>query len=156
MFLNLLKFILGFVLAIAILTGSGVAVALYFMNRSFIPPAKPVFANDRPSLQAETPPVTEVNNTSAPTPTPTPEPTPTPTPTPTDTLPPGAYRGRVTWPEGLIVRDNPSMDGQRIGGVAVNEELIVLEDSQDQRWQKIRTAGDQEGWVRIGNTQRVE
>ncbi|MBE9197741.1 MULTISPECIES: SH3 domain-containing protein [unclassified Nodularia (in: cyanobacteria)] len=156
MFFNVLKFILGFVLAIAILTGSGVAVALYFINRTFIPPAKPLFANDSPSLQAQAPEGTEVKTTSTPTPKPTPTPAPTPTPTPTDTLPPGAYRGLVTWPEGLSVRSQPSMDAERIAGVAINEELIVLEESQDKSWQKIRTQGEQEGWIKIGNIQRVE
>ncbi|MDB9530752.1 SH3 domain-containing protein, partial [Nodularia spumigena CS-1038] len=75
---------------------------------------------------------------------------------PTDTLPPGAYRGRVTWPEGLSVRVEPSMDAERIAGVGVNEELIVLEESQDKNWQKIRTQGEQEGWIKIGNTERLE
>ncbi|HYW20129.1 MAG TPA: SH3 domain-containing protein [Nodularia sp. (in: cyanobacteria)] len=152
MFSNLLKFILGVILAIAILTGSGVAVALYFMNRTFIPPAKPLFANDSPSLPETSPPATQVNNTSTPKPTPK----PTPTETSTETLPPGAYRGLVTWADGLSVRSEPSLDAERIAGVAINEEVIVLENSQDQRWQKIRTQGELEGWIRIGNIQRVE
>ncbi|WP_414548624.1 SH3 domain-containing protein [Anabaena sp. CCY 0017] len=150
MFTNLLKFILGVILAIAILTGSGVAVALYFMNRAFMPPPKPLFANDTPALKEEAPPATEVSSAS------TPKPTPTPTPTPTDELPPGAYQGRVTWPQGLSVRAEPNMDAERVAGVGANEEVIVLEESQDKNWQKIRTAGKQEGWVKIGNTERVE
>lgn len=155
---GLLKFILGVFLAIAVLLGSGVAVALYFMNRSATPPPKPLFANDSPAVRNEAPPATEVKATPAASPTPTSEPTPESTPTPTETpetLPPGAYRGRVTWPQGLIVRDQPNLDGERIAGVAVNEEIIILEESQDKNWQKIRTQGEQEGWVRRGNTEKV-
>ncbi|MDB9446173.1 SH3 domain-containing protein [Anabaena sp. CS-542/02] len=149
---NLLKLILGFVMAIAILIGSGVTVAFYFINRNLIPPPKPIFANDGTSLPQEAPQTTEVNIIS------TPEPTPTETPpeTPTETLPPGAYRGRVTWTEGLSVRAEPTLDAPRVAGVGVNEELIILEESQDKRWQKIRTQSQQEGWVRIGNTERID
>ncbi|WP_414526699.1 SH3 domain-containing protein [Nodularia chucula] len=152
MFLNLLKFILGFLLAIAILAGSGVSVALYFMNRSLIPPAKPIFANDNSSVQSPIPEASQVETT----PTPTPIPTPIPTPEPTDTLPQGAFRGRVTWPAGLSVRSGPTLESESVGGVPVNEELIVLENSQDQRWQKIRTESGQEGWVRINNIERID
>ncbi|MEA5581908.1 SH3 domain-containing protein [Nodularia harveyana UHCC-0300] len=149
---NVFKFILGFLLAIAILIGSGAAVALYFMNRSLIPPDKPIFANDSPSLQNQSPQATEVKATPETTPTPT----PTATPEPTEKLPPGAYRGTVTWPAGLSVRAEPSVEANSIGGVPVNEELIVLENSQDQNWQKIRTQSGQEGWVKINNIQRIE
>ncbi|AHJ29045.1 hypothetical protein NSP_27170 [Nodularia spumigena CCY9414] len=54
------------------------------------------------------------------------------------------------------MRVEPSMDAERIAGVGVNEELIVLEESQDKNWQKIRTQGEQEGWIKIGNTERLE
>ncbi|MBW4556474.1 MAG: SH3 domain-containing protein [Trichormus sp. ATA11-4-KO1] len=150
---NLLKFILGVFLAIAVLVGSGVAVALYFMNRTAIPPARPLFANDSPSSPSTAPKATEVE--AKPTSTPTSTPTPTPTPTPTESLPPGAYRGSVTWSQGLSLRSEPNPDAERIGGVAFNEEIIVLEESQDKGWQKIRTENQQEGWVKIGNIQRV-
>lgn len=145
---GLLKFILGVFLAIAVLLGSGVAVALYFMNRSSNPPPRPLFANDTPSLGIAAPKATEIQ--ASPTP-----PTATPTPTPTETLPPGAYRGRVTWSQGLSVRAEPNQDAQRVAGVAFDEEVIVLEESPDKSWQKIRLQGQQEGWVRIGNTQRI-
>ncbi|MBE9050097.1 SH3 domain-containing protein [Nostocales cyanobacterium LEGE 11386] len=150
---NLLKFILGVFLAIAVLVGSGVAVALYFMNRTAIPPARPLFANDSPSSPSTTPKATEVE--AKPTSTPTSTPTPTPTPTPTESLPPGAYRGSVSWSQGLSLRSEPNPDAERIGGVAFNEEIIVLAESQDKGWQKIRTANKQEGWVKIGNIQRI-
>ncbi|HEY9604967.1 MAG TPA: SH3 domain-containing protein, partial [Allocoleopsis sp.] len=72
-------------------------------------------------------------------------------------LPPGAYKARVTWSEGLIVRDSPSVEGNRVGGVALNQEVIVLKDSPDGKWQQVRVTaeGEQEGWVRSGNVERI-
>lgn len=158
MFSNLLKLILGLVMAIAILIGSGVTVAFYFFNRNLIPPPKPIFANDRPSLPEPAPEITEVtdvsdNNNEDVKPE-TPE--ETPEETTEETLPEGAYRGRVTWAEGLSVRSEPSLDAPRVAGVGANEELIILAESEDKRWQKIRTQSQQEGWVRIGNTERID
>lgn len=156
MFSNLLKLILGLVMAIAILIGSGVTVAFYFFNRNLIPPPKPIFANDRPSLPEPAPEITEVsdNNVKPETTEETVE--ETPEETPKETLPEGAYRGRVTWAEGLSVRSEPSLDAPRVAGVGANEELIILAESEDKRWQKIRTQSQQEGWVRIGNTERID
>lgn len=156
------KLILGFVLAIAVLLGSGLTIALYFVNRTAIPPEKPMFANDSPKPKANKPKVTPVKATTTPKPSPTssPKPSPSPTPTPTespDTLPPGAYQAIVTWPQGLSMRDKPASDAQSIGGVGGNQKVIILEESADKNWQKIRIAGtDQEGWVKAGNTKRVE
>lgn len=154
---GLLKFILGFFLAIAVLLGSGVAIALYFMNRTAIPPTKPIFANDQPSLQTKSPkPTAKETKRSSSEAEPTTSPNATPSPTETS-LPPGAYRGSVTWPQGLSLRAEPSQDAERIGGVGFNEKVIILEESQDKGWQKIRLeSSKQEGWIKIGNTERVE
>jgi hypothetical protein len=55
------------------------------------------------------------------------------------------------------MRDQPSPDANSIGGVAANQKVIILEESQDKNWQKIRIEGtDQEGWVKAGNTKKVE
>jgi cytoskeletal protein RodZ len=166
---GLLKFILGFVLAIAVLLGSGLTIALYFVNRTAIPPARPKFANDNPQTKPDKPKVTQVQATSTPKPTPssTASPTPSfttsptsPTSTPTespDSLPPGAYEGIVTWSQGLSMRDQPTLDAQSVGGVGANQKVIILEESPDKNWQKIRIEGtDKEGWVKARNTKRVD
>ena len=161
------KFILGFFLAIAVLVGSGVAVALYFINRTGVPPAKPVFSNDSPSVKAQAPkgtesgggkptltPQTQAQSSPSPTPTPTESPKATPSPKP---LPSGAYRGRVNWAEGLSLRSQPNQEAEKIGGVGFNQKIIILEESEDKAWQKIRLEGtEQEGWVKAGNTEKVE
>ncbi|MBD2513771.1 SH3 domain-containing protein [Nostoc sp. FACHB-973] len=165
---GLVKYILGIFLAIAVLIGGGVAVALYFMNRTGIPPAKPIFSNDSPSVKAQAPKATEAGGKPTPTPgTPTESsPNPTSTPTPTESpeatpspkpLPSGAYRGRVSWAEGLSLRSKPNQDAERIGGVGFNQKIIVLEESEDKAWQKIRLEdSEQEGWVKAGNTEKTD
>ncbi len=147
---GLLKFILGVTLAIAVLIGSGVAVALYFMNRTAIPPAKPVFSNDSPALQTKSPKATDKETASTSSASTTPKESVEP-------LPPGAYRGRVTWSEGLSMRAEPNQDAERIGGATFNQKVIILEESKDKDWQKIRLeGGKQEGWVKSGNIERAE
>ncbi len=154
---NLVKFLLGFILAIALLIGGGVAAALYFMNQSTTPPPKPTFANDKPAVKAKLPPA---STTTKPTPLPADQPSPTPTPSQTPSpkpLEPGAYRARVTWPQGLSLRSEPNFDAERIGGADYNQQIVVLEESADKNWQRVRLEdSEQEGWVKAGNTERVE
>lgn len=156
---GLLKLILGFILAIAVLLGTGLTVALYFVNRTAIPPTKPIFANDNPSLKNQT--TKEAKDKSAPTLVTESKPETSPTPTPTATnsaeeLPPGAYQGRVTWSEGLSLRAKPSQDSEKVGGVTFNQKIIVLEENSDKTWVRIRIeGGEQEGWVKVGNIERV-
>jgi Bacterial SH3 domain len=163
MFSNVLKFILGFLLAIAILIGSGVATALYFMNRTAIPPTKPVFSNDNPSQRAQSVKATEkVAKTTESSTQASPSPNPTPTESPKaeespKPLPPGAYNGKVTWSQGLSLRAEPKQDAERVGGVGFNQKVVILEESDDKLWQKIRQEdSNQEGWVKAGNTQKVD
>jgi Bacterial SH3 domain len=165
---GLLKFTLGFFLAIAVLIGGGVATALYFINRTAIPPAKPIFANDSPQVKAQAPKATEAGaSNSTPTPgaatqssvgsTSTPNPTESPKIQSPKPLPPGTYRGRVSWSKGLSLRAEPNQEAQRIGGVGFNQKIIILEESEDKTWQKIRVeASEQEGWVKAGNTEKVD
>ncbi len=144
---NLFKFLVGFVLAFVILAGASVAAALYFAARLTELPERPTFANDAP-------PSEQIAST---TPT-APAPTPSPTPAPSPQLPEGAYRAVVVQPIGLILRDNPSLEGNRIGGVGFEEKVIVLEESADQSWQRVQAQEDSNrvGWVRGGNIERVQ
>jgi Bacterial SH3 domain len=150
---GLLKLILGFVLAIAVLLGTGVTVALYFVNRTAIPPAKPTFANDNPAFKNQD--TKETKTKSKPESKPETSPNPSPTKTPEE-LPPGAYTGRVTWSEGLSLRAKPNQESEKVGGVAFNQKIIVLEENPDKSWVKIRLEDSkQEGWVKVGNIERV-
>ncbi|AKG24482.1 SH3 domain-containing protein [Calothrix sp. 336/3] len=158
--LNILKYILGIILAIAIMAGSSVAVALFLMNRTSIPPAKPVFSNDTPALRGVS--ATSKNTTKKspetkpPATTQTPTPTPEATETPAEELPAGAYRARVTWQKGLVLRQEPLQEAEKLGGIAYKQKVVVLQESDDKAWQKIRITGsNQEGWVKAGNLKQV-
>ena len=137
---NLAKFILGFTLAIALTIGGAVAASLYLVARLTALPPKPEFET------AETPTATPVSTTPEAEPTPEPEPTPDP----------GLYDARVTWPEGLLLRDSPSYDAGSLGGIAFNERVTVLENAQDGAWQRVRSqSSNQEGWVVGGNLEET-
>jgi hypothetical protein len=82
--------------------------------------------------------------------------TPSQTPSPSP-LEPGAYKARVIWQQGLSLRAEPSYDAERIGGLDYNQQIVVLEESADKSWQKVRLAdGEQEGWIKSGNTERSQ
>lgn len=157
---NVLKYILGIFLAIIVLIGGGFATALYFINRTAIPPTKPIFANDSPEVKAQAPKTPGASPVLTPSSVEgeTAKPNATPTLSPDESekpLPAGAYNARVSWSQGLILRSEPQPNAERLGGVAFNQKIIVLEESKDKVWQKIRLDGsDKEGWVKAGNTQK--
>lgn len=125
------------------------AAALYFAAKLTTIPERPVFPNDKKVVQ-----IANAKPTSTAKASPVSESSDTPSPKP---LEPGAYRALVTQPIGLILRDSANRDANRIGGVGYNEKVVVLEDSADKEWQRIRVEdGNREGWVKGGNTEKVE
>ncbi|WP_293125710.1 SH3 domain-containing protein [Microcoleus sp. bin38.metabat.b11b12b14.051] len=145
---SVFKFLVGFLLAIVLMAGASVAAALYFAAKLTTAPERPVFPNDKTAVQiaagakstAKASPVSTSSDASSPKP-----------------LEPGTYRALVTQPIGLILRDSANRDSNRIGGVGYKEKVVVLEDSPDKEWQRIRVEdGNREGWVKGGNTEKVE
>lgn len=144
------QFVLGFVLAIALLFLAGAGLTRYMLTRLATPPPRPSFTNDpspSPAAQAASPdalaspsPVTSSPSLASPSPSPS---------------PPAGYQARVTQPIGLRVRQEPSADAATVGGVEYNQEVTVLEDSSDGGWQKIRLTSGTQGWVKSGNTTRI-
>jgi hypothetical protein len=153
------KFFTGFVLAIAVLFFAGVSATRYLMARFTTPPPRPTFPNDPPAQTGSAPPEggqTGGQTESAAEPSAETESAPSPTPSPSPTIPPGAYEARVTQPIGLILRQQPSQDAQQIGGVAYDEQVVVLSESSDGEWLQVRLSGSPvEGWVKSGNTERL-
>ncbi|MBV8884947.1 MAG: SH3 domain-containing protein [Chroococcidiopsidaceae cyanobacterium CP_BM_RX_35] len=149
----LAKLVLGVFLAIAILGCGGVAASLYFINRNSTPPPKPIYANDKPSLVArrlaakkkaksQLKPIAEASPADSPSPGP---------------LEPGTYKARVTWSDGLRLRSEPNSDAETIGSLGYNQEVVVLAESDNQKWQRIRIEDSgKEGWVKTGNTERID
>ena len=132
------KFLVGFILAILLLAGASAAAVLYFAAKLTRMPEKPIFQNEKPVVQ-------KVNTSPQPTNT-------------TNELDPGTYRAIVIEPIGLILRDIPSRNSNRIGGISYQEEVIVLEETSDRRWQKVRVddGSDRIGWVSGGNTEPLD
>jgi hypothetical protein len=141
---SLVQFILGFILALIILAGGSVAAALYFVTKLTALPPRPSFANDQPVVTAtqaaESPgESTGEGSTGA-----------------SAALPANAYRAKVIWPDGLILRDRPGYEANSIGGLDFNAQVVVLETTSDNEWEKIRLEGSgQEGWIKGGNTERL-
>lgn len=151
---SLVKLLLGVILAIAILMGGGVATALYFMFKVTTPPPKPIFANDKSSVTQRSP----ASKTAKRTPLPAKQPNATPNSTDSSKpIEPGAYKARVTWSEGLSLRSEPNLDSERTGSAAYNQLIVVLGESADKNWQRVRLEdGEQEGWIKAGNIQKEQ
>lgn len=134
-FYGFFKFLVGVILAIMLLAGASVAAVLYFAAKLSILPEKPVFPNEKPVVEN----VSQVQTAN-------------------NGLEPGAYKAVVVEPIGLILRDTPSRDAIRIGGISYQEEVIVLETTEDGRWERVRVddGGDRVGWVSGGNTEPIE
>jgi hypothetical protein len=155
---GLAKFVLGVFLAIALLLTATGATAFYFLTKLTTAPAKPLFAEEQPkskpaakgktaSVASKSTPPSSKASASA-----TPEEPSTPKP-----LEPGAYKGRVSWPQGLSMRDEPNLDAKKIGGIGFNETIVVLQESADKKWQQVRgETGEEKGWVKAGNIERVD
>jgi hypothetical protein len=139
------KFFFGVILAIALLFGAGVVLTQYLLNRLATPPPRPVFAND-PSPAAPAPEAEVVVETPA---------EEAPEPLPEEAPVTEGYSARVIQPIGLILRQEPSTEAAQIGGIEFNQTIVVLEDSEDGGWQRVRLSNGAEGWVRGGNTERT-
>ena len=71
-------------------------------------------------------------------------------------IPSDAYYAKVTWPQGLSIRAEPDANAGRVGGVGFDETILILGNSADGTWQRIRVPwSEQEGWVKAGNVERT-
>jgi Bacterial SH3 domain len=143
--------VVGVILALVLLLGGSAAIGFLMMNKLFGTPPRPIFVNDAPLRKKK------VNKTAKASPKATAKPTPKATPTPKPALKAGEYEGKVTWPEGLSLRDGPSYEAGSVGGLDYNTPVVVLEESPDGVWQRIRVTGtDQEGWIKAGNVEKSD
>ena len=153
---GLTKLIFGVSLALVLHFLTGVATARYFMAKLSVLPPKPVFDNDAISTQTgstETPPDAAV---AAPEAAATVPEAAAPEPPPEVENPPGSYEAVVVQPIGLIIRGGPGLEFEKMGGVDYNEEVLVLQTSEDDRWLNVRVpSSGLEGWVKAGNTQEL-
>lgn len=155
---DFLKVLGGVAIAVLLLFGGGFLAAQFLISQFTTPPPRPVFPNDNPSPAAKPTAAATASPTASPpsaaaVPTPKPEASVTPKPTASPTA---GYRARIILSEGLNVRQGPNVDASRIGGVDYDEEVIVLEESPDKEWIRIRVQSSGiEGWIKSGYTDRV-
>lgn len=149
-FIGLSKLILGMAIALILLSMAGVATARYFMGRLSVLPPKPLYGDEMPTAAPEAAPEAPAE--------PVVEAPPAPAEPPAEpALEPGTYNATVVQPIGLVMREGPGVEFPQVGGVDVNEAVVVLEEPAGQSWVKVRVVSNgQEGWVKAGNTRRVE
>ncbi len=155
---GLVKFVTGILVAIALLFMAGGSAARYVMTRLSELPPKPIFpeenlgAEGSGNLPEEVEASAGSEEETPPTPPPAPEPASEEEP-----LPEGSFQARIAQPIGMVLREGPSVETTRIGGIDYNERVIVLSESSDGVWQNVRLPGSGvEGWIKSGNTERVE
>jgi uncharacterized protein YgiM (DUF1202 family) len=156
---SIIQFIIGFLLGIILLAGGTALAAYYLFNKMAEAPPRPIYAEEKKEEPKASPsPSSQASPKASPSPTPKPSPSPSPSPSPEkkEELEPGAYKARVTWSSGLSLRDGPGVDSNRIGGVGYNAELIIIQESNDKQWLKVRIPSGQEGWIKAGNIRKVE
>lgn len=154
-----IQFILGFLIGIGLIVGvSGGLIFAYYSKMSVLP-KKPVFP-DSPSLEESPAKNPETATTIEPLESNT-------TTEESETaaideselepeLPADAYYAVVTWPQGLSLRAEPAINAGKIGGIDFETKIIILEDSADGSWQRVKIPwSQQEGWVKGGNTKRT-
>ena len=56
---------------------------------------------------------------------------------------------------GLSLKKEPQPGAEKLGGVAVNEQVAIIKTSDDKQWLLIRSATNNlQGWVKAGNIAR--
>jgi cytoskeletal protein RodZ len=151
---DLLKVLSGIFLAVVLIASGSFIAAQYVISQFTAPPPKPTFPNDSPpskakSIKAVQASASVTKPSSAPSPTPSAQASPKKTET-------TGTKGRVMLSQGVNLREDPDRDSERIGGIDYNEEVVVLEDSPDGEWQKVRVEGSgQEGWIKSGFIERT-
>lgn len=121
------QIIIGVILGLAIIGGAVAGAGYLYLNRFSQIPERPKFGND--DAKPETQPTQ-----------------------------PKPYPAVVIYPDGLLLRKEKASDSEVIKVLEYEEPVTVLEASPDQKWQKIKAdlEGESvEGWVSMGNTERV-
>ena len=151
--IGLSKFVLGIILAMLIVSISGIAMAKFFMSRIAELPERPVYENDSPesrNRQASGRPVPEAEGPAAVVEEAQDE--PEAAAEKDDALAEGEYKVVVNQPVGLILRDGPGTSYGQIGGLDYQQSVVVF--AEDSGWLNIELSNGQTGWIKDGNTDR--
>lgn len=148
----LIGILTGLVGLIAVLGGAGY---YFFITQMSTRPPKPVFAEERGGGK----PVAAKSKLKAPGAVKPTQPPVTKAPEQPDDpakLPPEAYDAKVLWKDGLSLKKEPNSGAQKVGGVAFNAKVAIVETSPDGQWVLIQSATDNlQGWVKAGNIDKA-
>ena len=146
--LSLAKLVLGVFFAFVLMSLAGIATARYFMAKLAVTPDKPIFANGTLPVE-ESPAAQPIEAASTANQSPLTQPA-------AAELEPGSYKAVVIQPIGLVLREGPGRDFPQLGGVEYNEQIIVLGESENTQWLRIRLpSSGQRGWIKAGNTEKI-
>jgi Bacterial SH3 domain len=141
---GLLKFFIGFCLGIIILAGGAGLTAYYFFTKSSVIPPRPTFPEEieKKDKSAGKNQNKNSSNNNKNNNSPNKE--------------SGLYKGKIIPEQGVSLREKPTTDSNRVGGIAGNATVVVLEESEDKRWLKIRNdQGYQVGWIRSRSLEKL-
>ena len=148
--LHTIQLLIGITLGLALMVGGSLAAGYYVFTKLSVVPERPIFTEEKPKTRVLPSPPTATTNPAPNSPSPVPPVSPSPA------AEAGLYKGVINWSEGLLLRDSPGNNSNRIGGVGYNQQVIVLEETEDKNWQRIRVvATGGVGWVKAGNMDRV-
>ena len=137
-------------IAIALLLGGGFFAFQFVVSQFTAPPPRPTFPNDTPKPTAKPVAAVAAKPQISPSPATTPQASPSPKPSPV------TKRARITLGEGLNIRQGPSAETERVGGVDYSDEVTILEESPDKEWVRVRVeSSGAEGWIKSGYTEPV-
>jgi Bacterial SH3 domain len=148
----LIGILTGLVGLIAVLGGAGY---YFFITQMSTRPPKPVFAEER---EGGKPVAAKPKSKAAGSAKPTQPPVAKDPQKPDDPtkLPPEAYDAKVLWKDGLSLKKEPNPGAQKVGGVAFNAKVAIVETSPDGQWVLIQSATDNlQGWVKAGNIDKA-
>ena len=156
------QFILGFAIGISLIVGvSGSLVFAYYKKMSTLPkkpdfPVAAVPSNSASNDVEASTTIEPLESNTAPEEEEAIEPEVSEPEVSEPELPADAYYAKVTWPQGLSLRSEPDPNAGRVGGIGFEKTIIILENSADGNWQRVRLPwSEQEGWVKAGNVERT-
>jgi hypothetical protein len=151
--------ILGLSGIVALIGGAGY---YFFLSQTGSYPPKPTFAEERSGGKNKTAPAKPNAKNAKSKPNTSPSASPTPAkpevakdPSKATKLDPSAYDAKVIWPEGVSLKLQPQQGAGKNGGVAFNERVAIVKESDDKQWVLIQPEKtDIQGWVKAGNVDK--
>jgi hypothetical protein len=156
--LKSLQLIIGISIGLAGLVGIVGGTGYYFfMTQMGSRPPKPVFAEERdggksiaaskPKPKAAKAAAKLVQSPVASDPQ---------NPNAAEQLPPEAYDAKVLWKDGLSLKKEPNSGAEKLGSVAFNAKVAIVQTSDDRQWVLIQSQTDNlKGWVKAGNIDKA-